>query len=736
LNTSDKRNHAITNGTTRTSAEATAYIEELKKVNEELRQARRAALNLMEDAILSRETLRITENRIRIQKEAFQFAINGGSLQDSLNILIRIIKEELGSDVRTAFYLAYPNSNHLHTIKGAGDMPDSYTDQVEAILFTEEEFADGMAFVSGLPVLTPDVFKDPLWKLHAHFAREHNFRSCYSYPILSAEGKPVGTFVMYFTEVHEATFQDFAIADAITQASAIIISRHIISQERIQAESALTKSEERLRILADAVPQVIWTNDSEGKANYFNQRWYNYSGLTCEQSEGLGWQVIVHPDDGPESIKKWNQSLEAGKVFDTEYRLRRSDGSYHWFIGRNIPLKDDSGKVTGWFGSATDIEELKKIQEALRESEERLRITMENATDYAIITMDKERKVEQWSSGAFKIFGFTEAEMLGKSADIIFTEEDRNAGAPQLEMETAKNLGSAADERWHQGKDGNRFYLSGVMRPIYNTDLSGYVKVAREMTKQQLFTEELHRLVGERTLELQRSNDDLRQFAHVASHDLKEPVRKIKTYWNRIIEEYSEELPDQVKRYLGKIEGSINRMYALIEGILRYSKFGNTEYLQEKVDLNQVIKNIESDLEVLIAEKHAQINVGLLQDIYANSFLMYQLFYNLILNSLKFSKEGIPSRIDISSQVIKEQQKSFVKITVSDNGIGFEEEFNEMIFDSFTRLNPADEYEGTGLGLALCKKIVQRHRGSITASGKPDIGATFTILLPIENSNE
>ena len=122
-----------------------------------------------------------------------------------------------------------------------------------------------------------------------------------------------------------------------------------------------------MRILADAVPQVIWTNNSEGKANFFNQRWYNYSGLSFEQSEGLGWQVIVHPDDGPASIKKWNQALEAGKVFDTEYRLRSANGSYHWFIGRNVPLKNEYGRVTGWFGSATDIEELKKIQDASME---------------------------------------------------------------------------------------------------------------------------------------------------------------------------------------------------------------------------------------------------------------------------------------------------------------------------------------------------------------------------------
>lgn len=139
--------------------------------------------------------------------------------------------------------------------------------------------------------------------------------------------------------------------------------------DRKKAEEALHQSEERLRTLADAVPQIIWTNNADGKANYFNQRWYEYSGLTYQQSEGLGWQLIVHPDDAPASVEKWKEALFTGKVFDTQYRLRSHDGNYCWFIGRDVPLQNDSGKITGWFGTATDIDNLKKTEEALSQSE-------------------------------------------------------------------------------------------------------------------------------------------------------------------------------------------------------------------------------------------------------------------------------------------------------------------------------------------------------------------------------
>jgi len=246
-----------------------------------------------------------------------------------------------------------------------------------------------------------------------------------------------------------------------------------------------------------------------------------------------------------------------------------------------------------------------------------------------------------------------------------------------------------------------------------------------------MFTEELSKQVKERTIELKRSNDDLQQFTHVASHDLKEPVRKIKTFNNRIIDDFSQLLPERVNLYLNKINRATDRMYSMIEGILSYSKLANAKQSFKPVDLNEIIETIESDLEVLMQQKNAMITTTDLPVILADELLIYQLFYNLILNSIKFSKEEEPGLINIFSEMVQQEQTNFIKITLSDNGIGFDPEFEQAIFETFTRLNPADQYEGTGLGLALCKKLVERHNGFISASGEPDKGAIFTILLPL-----
>jgi signal transduction histidine kinase len=237
-------------------------------------------------------------------------------------------------------------------------------------------------------------------------------------------------------------------------------------------------------------------------------------------------------------------------------------------------------------------------------------------------------------------------------------------------------------------------------------------------------TKELNKL----NINLQQSNEDLRQFAHVASHDLKEPVRKVKVYTGRLEDDPGSIFTGKARVYLEKINTAANRMLLMIEGVLHYSTINSTEQKTELVDLNRLIKNIESDLELLILQKKATITYSGLPAIEGAPVLLYQLFYNLINNSLKFSQTNIPCRIGI----ITSQENDKVIITLTDNGIGFDQEQSDRIFETFSRLNAKEKYEGTGLGLSLCKKIVQRHGGHIEGSGKKGEGAVFRIWLPLK----
>ncbi|CAA9243124.1 MAG: Multidomain signal transduction protein including CheB-like methylesterase, CheR-like methyltransferase and BaeS-like histidine kinase [uncultured Chthoniobacterales bacterium] len=290
--------------------------------------------------------------------------------------------------------------------------------------------------------------------------------------------------------------------------------------DRKETQQALAASEERFRTIADNVPQVIWTNDANGDAVYFNRRFFDYTGMTHDELRGPGWQTVVHPDDAPAAIERWQQAFASGAVFDAEYRLRAADGNYRWFLARNVPLRENNGKVMSWFGSATDIQDLKEAQAALTATEEKFRLLVEGAPDYAMFLLDPENNITFWSSGAERVFGWTPEEAIGQKGSLIFVEEDLATRADMKEIEGALREGAAPDRRWHVRKDGTRLWLDGFMRRLNHDDgtLRGFAKVAREATEQKMADEklrqahaELEQRVHHRTKELQAMNESLEQ---------------------------------------------------------------------------------------------------------------------------------------------------------------------------------------------------------------------------------
>ncbi|HEY4338129.1 MAG TPA: ATP-binding protein [Puia sp.] len=267
-------------------------------------------------------------------------------------------------------------------------------------------------------------------------------------------------------------------------------------------------------------------------------------------------------------------------------------------------------------------------------------------------------------------------------------------------------------------EQGEVIAIAGTTRDISE------LKAAEEALRKS--EEHLEQEVSERTGELQRSNEDLSQFAHVASHDLKEPARKVRFFADRLLNDAGTVLSTEGSRYLEKINSASNRMFSMIEGVLNYSKVTDLRETFTAVELSELIGQIAVDLEVLIQQKEARIDMRELPVVHGAPMLLYQLFYNLINNSLKFARKGVPAVLVIAAR----EEAGRVVIDMRDNGIGFPQAYAESIFSTFTRLHSKDEYEGTGLGLSLCKKIVERHGGSISATSRVEEGSVFTISLP------
>lgn len=424
------------------------------------------------------------------------------------------------------------------------------------------------------------------------------------------------------------------------------------------------------------------------------------------------------------------------------------------------PLRDDNGSITGVVVVANEVTESVNAKHKLQESEAQFRNMVEHSPIGTTIFRGPDHIIEMGNQELFeKIWRRSADEVIGKGALDVFPELRKQKYPELLKRvlttgETHREKESMAEVK---GSDGTQiFYLdfeyaplreadgsiSGVMITVY--DVTEKVEARRRLeevvTELMFFKAELEQKVQERTAalsetnsELERSNEDLQQFAHVASHDLKEPVRKIKIYSNMLQDEYQNTLGERGNNFLDKIIHSTDRIYSMIDGVLKYSTAIAVEIPFTVVDLNEIIENVKVDLELLMKEKSAVIKYDPLPKIAGIPELLYQLFYNLINNSLKFAKDNEPAVITITNQFTELQDGRFVKITLRDNGIGFDNDYAERIFSTFTRLNSKDKYEGTGLGLALCKKIVNRHEGYISAIGHKNFGAEFVIFLPVND---
>ncbi|GAB4093498.1 ATP-binding protein [Flaviaesturariibacter terrae] len=390
-----------------------------------------------------------------------------------------------------------------------------------------------------------------------------------------------------------------------------------------------------------------------------------------------------------------------------------------------------------------------KIAESRRVAEQNLRQVILQAPvamtilrgPNLVIELANERALELWGKpgDAVRNKPALEAfpELIGQGFGAIL-EGVYKTGTPFVANEMPIEL--------HRHGRPETLYVNFIYEPLRHPDgrIDGIVGVGIDVSEsvraRKRLQESEHNLeveVARRTRELetlnsdlQQSNQDLQQFAHVASHDLKEPLRKVKTFISRLVDDPETEFSDRSRGFLQKINSAADRMYAMIEGVLNYSMLNAAGKPTEPVALNSVLRQIEQDLEIPITQKKATIRYGNLPVLEGATVLLYQLFYNLLNNALKFARAGVPPEIMISAAARDEA----VEIRFADNGIGFSQGQAERIFEPFTRLNSKDQYEGTGLGLSLCRRIVQRHGGSIRAASQGDGGAEFIIVLPLKQA--
>ncbi|MBX9570237.1 MAG: PAS domain S-box protein [Candidatus Obscuribacterales bacterium] len=358
-----------------------------------------------------------------------------------------------------------------------------------------------------------------------------------------------------------------------------------------------------------------------------------------------------------------------------------------------------------------------------RASEENLRLVIE-ASPSGMIMIDREGRIVLVNSQIEKQFGYARSELLGQPIEILVPEgakrvhqHDRNE---YIKSPVTRSMGTGR-ELFGLRKDGSQVPVEIGLNPL---ESEGKVFVLASVIdiSQRKETEEL---LKQKIIELQRSNEDLQQFAYVSSHDLQEPLRVISNFTQLLSKKYRNEIDERADQYIDFIVDATKRMQELINDLLAYSRVESKGHEFQKTDCNEALTNAISNLKLTIQETNASIHCEGLPELPADATQLIQLFQNLISNAIKFRSDSPPE-----INVWAEDRKSYWQFFVEDNGKGFDMKYAERIFIIFQRLHARDAYPGSGIGLAICKRIVERHGGSISVQSEEGKGTTFSFTLP------
>jgi PAS domain S-box-containing protein len=367
------------------------------------------------------------------------------------------------------------------------------------------------------------------------------------------------------------------------------IARDITESKRYQER--LKESEAKFRQLADAMPQMVWTAQPDGYLDYYNERWYEFTGFNRGARRDASWESILHPEDLQRTRETWYAAVRSGELYNIEYRfIDRREHRWRWFIGRALPVRNASDKIVKWFGTCTDIDGQKRVEEQLR-----------------------------------------------------------------------------------------------------------------------------------------RANQDLEQFAFSASHDLQEPLRSVKIYSELLTKRHADKLDGEALKFMRFLCSGATRMEMLVRDLLTYTQVTTFDEPSNAFDANEALTTALANLSGAIAESGAQITTGPLPSVAVNGTHLQQLFQNLIGNAIKYRSPERQPAVHLGA----EQQDGYWVFSIADNGIGIDPEYKENIFGLFKRLHSSDEYSGTGIGLAICRRIVDRYHGRIWVESEPGRGATFCFTLPV-----
>jgi len=494
-----------------------------------------------------------------------------------------------------------------------------------------------------------------------------------------------------------------------------------------QAQEALRQANAYNRSLLEASLDPLLAIGPDGKITDVNAATEVVTG--CARPTLIGTDFSDYFTDPEKARAGYQQVFREGLVRDYPLELRHRDGRITSVLYNASVYRDENGNVAGIFAAARDITKRKRAEEALRQSEQRFSSMLEGVRDYAIIFLDLDGRITSWNKGAERIKGYRSEEIVGQHFSRFYAPADIATGKPARELEVATSEGRFEDEDWRVRKDGSRFWANVVVSALRDAGgkVTGFVKITRDLTSRKQAEDEIKRYAEE----LKRSNQELEHFAYVASHDLQEPLRTVSGFSQLLARRYQGKLDADADEFISYVVDGATRMQALINDLLAFSRIGTRGDPLAPVNWEKILQAAIENLEVAIAESGAVITNDPLPALVAYQTQLTQLFQNLFSNAIKFRRREEAPRIHVSAV----RQDGAWQFSVRDNGIGIAPQYFDRIFIIFQRLHGREEYSGTGIGLAICKKIVERHGGRMWVESEPGKGSTFHFTIPDERRN-
>jgi PAS domain S-box-containing protein len=507
--------------------------------------------------------------------------------------------------------------------------------------------------------------------------------------------------------------------------------------ERKRAEQALKESlaarESAVKELAEqkfALDQhaIVAVTDLQGTITYVNDRFSAINLYSREEAIGRNYRIVNSGYHPKEFFQKMYDTLGKGRVWHGEIRNRAKDGSIFWVAATTVPLLDSGVKPRQYITIRTDITARKRLEEV----REHLAAVVESSDD-AIISKTLNGMVTAWNSGAERLFGYSSAESVGKPMDRLLPLE-RATEESDILARIARGERVDHFETVRVRKDGKRVDISATISPVKDSSgaIVGVAKIARDITQRKTseveilkLNDELEEKVKLRTAQLEAANKELETFSYSVSHDLRAPLRHISGFSQLLVEEFGANLAPGARHYLDRIQAGTQNMGVLVDELLHLARVGRHALNRRTTNLKELVAEVITLLLPESEGRQVEWAVSDLSTAQCDPVLVRQIFQNLLSNALKFTRPRAQAVIEVSCR----EEGGQPVFMVRDNGIGFNMKYVNKLFGVFQRLHRAEDFEGTGIGLATVQRIVHKHGGQVWAEGELDKGAAFYFTL-------